>query len=165
MDARLGPVAACAVALSIALAIAGCASNPTDRRSLSPEEIPPSLVGRPLTIAEIGDQERIVAVADTADSRRRGLMGVDDFGGVEGMVFVFDAPTETSFYMKDVLVPLDIAFVGADGTVLEVLTMALCTADPCPTYGSPAPFMWAIETPAGGLAGITPADRFALRPW
>jgi uncharacterized membrane protein (UPF0127 family) len=169
MKAPLGPVVALAVALSIALpialAVAGCASDPTDRRSLSPDAIPPSLVGRPLTIAEIGDLELRVAVADTADSRRLGLMGVADFGGVEGMVFVFDAPTATSFYMKDVLVPLDIAFVRADGTVLEVLTMALCTADPCPTYPSPAPFMWAIETPAGGLAGIAPADRFSVRPW
>jgi uncharacterized membrane protein (UPF0127 family) len=80
------------------------------------------------------------------------------------MVFVYDAPTETSFYMKDVLVPLDIAFVDADGTVLEVLTMALCTADPCPTYPSPAPFVWAIETPAGELEGIRFGDRFVLRP-
>ena len=92
-------------------------------------------------------------------------MGVDDFGGVEGMVFVFDAPTETGFFMKDVLVPLDIAFVGADGMVLEVLTMGLCAADPCPTYRSPAPFLWAVETPAGGLAGISPGDGFALRAW
>ena len=164
MEARLGRVAL-AVALVVGLAVAGCAPEPTDRRSLAPDEIPSSLLGRPLTIAEIGDLELRVAVADTPASRSRGLMGVDDFGGVEGMVFVFDAPTETSFYMKDVLAPLDIAFVGADGMVLQVLTMALCTADPCPTYASPAPFMWAIETPAGGLSGIAPGDRFSVRPW
>jgi hypothetical protein len=167
MGARLGPVAravALAVALFVTLAVAGCGSEPTDRRSLSPDEIPPALLGRPLAIAEIGDLELRVAVADTADSRRRGLRNVGDFGGVEGMVFVYDAPTETSFYMKDVLVPLDIAFVDADGTVLEVLTMALCTADPCPTYPSPAPFVWAIETPAGELEGIRFGDRFVLRP-
>jgi len=163
MRAQLGPVVL-AVALSATLVVASCALEPTDRRSLSPDEIPPALLGRPLTIAEIGDLELRVAVADTADSRRRGLMNVGDFGGVEGLVFEYDAPTETSFYMKDVLVPLDIAFIDADGTALEVLTMALCTADPCPTYPSPAPFMWAIETPAGSLAGIAPGDRFVLRP-
>ena len=157
-------VAPLATALAIVLAVAGCAPNSTKERSLSPDEVPPSLLGRPLTIVEIGDLELRVAVSDTAESRRLGLMNVGDFGGVEGMVFVYDAPTETRFYMKDVLVPLDIAFVDADGTVLEVLTMALCTADPCPTYPSPAPFMWAIETPAGGLAGIAPGDRFVLRP-
>ena len=111
----------------------------------------------------LGDLELLVAVADTPDSRRHGLMGVDDLDAVEGMVFVFDAPTETGFYMKDVLVPLDIAFVGADGTVLAVLSMPLCEAEPCPTYRSPAPFQWAIETPAGGLAGIAQGDTFSLR--
>lgn len=154
-----------AVALAVALVVAGCASDSTKQRSLSPDAIPPSLFGRPLTLAEIGDLELRVAVADTPDSRSRGLMGVDDFGAVDGMVFVFDAPTDTSFFMKDVLVPLDIAFVGADGTVLAVLTMPLCEAEPCPTYRSPAPFVWAIETPSGGLAGIAPGDRFSLHPW
>lgn len=113
---------------------------------------------------EIGDLELRVAVADTPGSRGRGLMGVDDFGAVEGMVFVYDAPSETGFFMKNVPVPLDIAFVGEDGTVLEVLTMAPCAADPCPTYHSPAPFKWAVETPSGALAGIAPGDRFSLRP-
>jgi len=92
-------------------------------------------------------------------------MGVDDLGAIEGMVFVFDAPTETAFYMKGVSVPLDIAFVGADGTVLAVRTMPPCVADPCPTYGSPAPFLWAIETPADRLTGIGSGDRFSVRPW
>ena len=92
-------------------------------------------------------------------------MGVDDFGAVEGMVFVFDAPTETSFHMRDVPVPLDIAFIGADGTVLAVLTMPSCDAEPCPTYRAPAPFLWAIEAPVGGLAGIAPGDPFVLREW
>ena len=165
MEARLGWVVARSLVLAFALVVAGCAPDPTDRRSLSPDEIPPALLGRPLTIAEIGELELRVAVADTPASRSRGFMGVDAFGGVEGMVFVYDAPADTSFYMKNVLVPLDIAFVGADGVVLGVLSMALCTADPCPTYPSPAPFMWAIETPAGDLSEIAAGDRFVLRPW
>jgi uncharacterized membrane protein (UPF0127 family) len=159
MVARLAFVAA----LTVALCVAGCASDSTTQRSFAPDEIPSLLIGRPLTLAEIGDLELRVAVADTPGSRSRGLMGVDDFGAVDGMVFVYDAPTETSFYMKDVPVPLDIAFVGADGTVLAVQTMAICPAEPCPTYRSPAPFVWALETPSGGLAGIAPGDRFSLR--
>ena len=162
--ARLAVAVTLAAALAVALLVAGCAPA-SNQRSLSPNRIPPSLFGRPLTTAEIGDLELKVAVADTPNSRRRGLTGVDDFGVVEGMVFVFDAPTETRFHMRDVPVPLDIAFVGADGTVLAVLTMSLCEADPCPTYQSPAPFLWALEAPSPGLAGITPGDRFVLREW
>jgi uncharacterized protein len=157
-------VTALAFTCAATLVTSGCTPDPADRRSLSPDEIPPSLIGLPLTFVEIGDLELRVAIADTPASRSRGLMGVADFGGVEGMVFVYDAPTGTGFYMKDVPVPLDIAFVGADGAVIEVQTMALCTGDPCPLYHSPAPFMWAIETPAGALSGIAPGDRFAVRP-
>ena len=148
--------------LALAVSVAGCAADSTKQRSLAPDQIPPSLRGRPLTFAEIGDLELRVAVADTPESRRLGLMGVDDFGAVDGMVFVYDAPTDTSFYMKDVLMPLDIAFVSAEGTVIGVLAMPLCEADPCPTYRSPAPFVWALETPAGRLAGIAPGARFVL---
>lgn len=144
--------------------IAGCAADPAGPRSLSPDEIPPALVGHPLTFVEIGDLELRVAVADTPGARGRGLMGIADFGAVDGMVFVYDAPTETGFFMKDVPVPLDIAFVGPDGIVLDVQTMTLCSVDPCPLYHSPAPFMWAIEAPAGVLTGIVPGDRFSLRP-
>jgi hypothetical protein len=149
----------------VALAVAGCASDPAAGRSVSPDEIPPSLFGRPITTAEIGDLELRVAVADTPNSRRLGLTGIADFGAVAGMVFVFDSPTENGFHMRDVPVPLDIAFVNADGAVVAVLTMTPCDADPCPSYRSPAPFLWALEAPAGVLERIVPGDHFSLRPW
>jgi uncharacterized membrane protein (UPF0127 family) len=127
--------------------------------------VPPALAGLPVTVAEIGDLELEVVVAETPGTRSRGLMGIDAFGTVDGMAFVFDAPTETGFYMKDVLAPLDVAFIGPDGAVVDVLTMALCTAEPCPIFHAAAPFKWALETPEGGLAGIEPGDAFALRAW
>lgn len=92
-------------------------------------------------------------------------MGIEDFGAVAGMAFVFEAPTETGFYMKDVLVPLDIAFIGPDGRVVDVQTMALCTAEPCRIYHAAAPFRWALETPEGGLRGIGIGDEFSLAAW
>lgn len=154
------------LALAVAaLAVGGCASDSTDRGSLGPDEIPPSLRGLPMTTAAVGALELRVAVADTPGTRSRGLMGVDHFDTVQGMVFVFGSPSETAFHMKDVPVPLDIAFVGPDGNVRAVLTMPICAADPCPTYRSPAPFLWAVETPAGRLSGIAPGDRFSLGAW
>ena len=91
-------------------------------------------------------------------------MHVSDFGVVQGMAFVFDRPTETGFFMRDVPAPLDIAFVDVDGTVLAVLTMSVCTSEPCPTYHAPGPFQWALETPEGGLADVDAGDSFVLRP-
>jgi len=110
----------------------------------------------------IGALELDVVVADTPGARSRGLMGIGAFGAIDGMAFVFDAPTETGFHMKDVLAPLDIAFVGADGSVVGVLTMPLCDAEPCPIHHSAAPFQWAVETPQGRLSTVEVGDSFAL---
>lgn len=57
--------------------------------------------------------------------------------------------------------PLSIAFVAADGHVVEVVEMPPCKADPCPTYGPERPYRFAIELAAGAFsrAGIHPGDR------
>lgn len=116
--------------------------------------MPPLLAGLPVTTVTIGAQELMVAVADTPDARSRGLSGTADLGPLDGMLFVFPEPVETGFFMRGVVMPLDIAFVGLDGRVLDVLTMPLCETDPCPTFRPAQPFRWAIETVAGGLSGI-----------
>ena len=127
--------------------------------------LPSGLVGLPVTQASIGGLELDVVVAATPGARSRGLMDVADLSPIDGMAFVFDAPTETGFYMKDVRIPLDIAFIGPDELVVDVLEMPLCPAEPCPFYHASAPFEWALETPAGGLAGVRPGERFSLGAW
>jgi uncharacterized protein len=149
-----------AIALAFVLAIAACApADPTISGSDEPDTtVPPILAGLALTTVTIGSQELSVAVADTPDSRSRGLAAIADLGPLDGMLFTFAEPTTTDFVMRGVLIPLDIAFVDAEGRVLAVRTMPLCDTDPCPTYPSPQPFRWAIETPAGGLSGVSEGD-------
>jgi uncharacterized membrane protein (UPF0127 family) len=102
-----------------------------------------------------------VQVADDDDERERGLMGVTDLPENHGMAFRWDAPTEATFWMKDTLIPLSIAFVGEDGTVIAVREMAPCTADPCTTYGADGPYTMAIEANANWFEdhGIAVGDR------
>ena len=59
-------------------------------------------------------------VAATAADRERGLMDRRTLAPHTGMLFVFDADAPVEFWMKDTLVPLDMIFVGADGTVRTV---------------------------------------------
>jgi uncharacterized membrane protein (UPF0127 family) len=66
-----------------------------------------------------------------------------------GMAFVWDRPTRSSFWMKDTLVPLSIAFVDASGRVVTVREMRPCSAEPCPLYSSDRPFVVAVEANAG----------------
>jgi uncharacterized membrane protein (UPF0127 family) len=72
------------------------------------------------------------------------------------MLFVLDESSTTRFWMKDTLIPLDVAFFATDGSLIGVATMELCTADPCPTYRVDQPWQWAIEVPAGGFTDLDP---------
>ena len=106
-----------------------------------------------------------VDVADTTQRQQKGLMGVEMLPEDEGMAFVFDQPSGTTFWMKDTLIPLSIAFVDDAGQVIGVRDMEPCEADPCPTYGIDGPFVLAIEANLGWFdrAGVEVGDRAELR--
>jgi uncharacterized protein len=112
-------------------------------------------VGCPINeaTASFSKQARLdVQVADDDASRERGLMGVTDLPENHGMAFVWDAPTDATFWMKDTLIPLSIAFVGQDNRVVSIREMTPCAADPCETYGSDASYTTALEANANWFA-------------
>ena len=105
-----------------------------------------------------------VEIADKAHEQRKGLMGVETLPADEGMAFVFDGPSDTTFWMRDTLIPLSVAFVDDAGRVIGVRDMQPCEADPCPTYGVEQPFVLAIEANLGWFdrAGIEIGDHAEL---
>src|SRR6185369_17151433 len=60
-------------------------------------------------------------VSDDA-SRARGLMYRNSLADGHGMLFVFDDESDRSFWMKNTLIPLDIIFIGGDGTIVGMKT-------------------------------------------
>jgi uncharacterized membrane protein (UPF0127 family) len=100
--------------------------------------------------------ELMVAVADEPHERAQGLMGVEDLGSLAGMLFVHESDTQAGFWMKDTIIPLDIAFFAADGSLVNLQTMEPCRADPCPFYQAGVSYRWALEAPAGDLQGLPP---------
>ena len=110
-------------------------------------------------------RDRLTAdVADDEASREQGLMGVTDLPPDSGMVFLFDGPTTTSFWMKDTLIPLSVAFIGEDGRIVAIREMKPCEADPCPTYGSDGPYVQAVEANTGWFSelGVDVGDQSRL---
>ena len=95
-----------------------------------------------------------VALALTIDQRAQGLMNVTDLGDAEGMLFVFPFDTSNGFWMKDTLIPLEIAFFDSGGNLVTVLAMEPCEEDPCPTYSPGADYRYALEAPPGRLATL-----------
>ena len=98
-------------------------------------------------------------------ARQRGLMGRKQLPHGAGMVFRFPQDHRGGFWMKDTLIPLSIAFFKADGTVVRVLDMPPCKADPCPSYDPERRYRGALEVNRGFLdeLGVTEGWRLELR--
>lgn len=61
-----------------------------------------------------------VEVVDTPISREKGLSGKKGLNEGEGMLFVFDKPGRYGFWMKDMLFPIDMAWINEDGLVVHI---------------------------------------------
>ncbi len=93
-----------------------------------------------------------VELATTPRSRERGLMDRTDLPENEGMLFVFPVAEYLSFWMKDTLIPLDIAYFDAGGRFVSSATMTPCPPmTPCSTYPSAAQALYALEVRDGSL--------------
>jgi len=94
-----------------------------------------------------------LVVADTLDERVAGLRGRTDLGPYDGMLFVFQGPSDAAFTMSGVTAPLDIGFFATDGARTSTRLMKPCAkAEPrCPVYRADGPYVYAIVTPKGQL--------------
>ena len=88
----------------------------------------------PLSVATLDGRELVfeVAVADTAEKQRRGLMFVKDMAPQHGMVFPMQPPRIAQFWMRNTLVPLDMIFILPGGMIGEIVTR-LDTRSDAPT--------------------------------
>jgi uncharacterized protein len=93
---------------------------------------------------------RLVAeVAATEATRTTGLMNRFSLQPDHGMLFVFKQPQLQAFWMKNTYVPLSIAFIGADGRILNIDDMAPQTESSHPSRGAA---LYALEMKKGWFA-------------
>jgi hypothetical protein len=88
-----------------------------------------------------------VETAQTDDERMRGLMYRESLPQDQGMLFVFPASETQSFWMRNTFIPLDIAFIGSDGIIVDIQHMK--PVDESVLYRSSAPALYALEVNAG----------------
>jgi uncharacterized membrane protein (UPF0127 family) len=79
-----------------------------------------------------------------------------ELGGYDGMLFRFDDEVEVGFWMMNTPMPITVAYIGADGSLVSTADMEPCVsaaaqADGCPSYPPDGPYLWALEVPQGGL--------------
>ena len=97
-------------------------------------------------------------VANTAETRSRGLMYRDEVPDGTGMLFVFDREALRSFWMQNTYVALDVAFIDANFTIVDIQQMEPETTD---IHDGARPAMFALEVRQGWFAGkgISVGDR------
>ena len=96
-----------------------------------------------------------VEIADDEAERAQGLMNRTGLAENAGMLFIFDAPREAAFWMKNTLIPLDMVFMDAKGVIRHIHASATpldLTPVPGAAAGDPAPERLMVLEIAGGEA-------------
>lgn len=146
------------IAIAVAVALAACspAAAPADAPAGQPQT---GLSQVPLTIASAsGVHNFTVDVASTPGEQERGLMFVRSLGPDRGMLFPFDPPQHVSFWMHDTLIPLDLLYIRADGTIAQIINAKAMDDTSLP---SSEPIANVLEIAGGRAAelGIAEGDK------
>ena len=99
-------------------------------------------------------------VARTPEQQMVGMMFRTEMGTNEGMLFVNESRDTRCFWMRNTLIPLSIAFIADDGTIVNIADMAPQTLD---SHCSDKPVRFVLEMNKGWFAkkGLKPGMKIA----
>jgi uncharacterized membrane protein (UPF0127 family) len=103
-------------------------------------------------------------VASTPQQREIGLMFRSAMPASDGMLFIFEQPGQQCFWMRNTLIPLSVAFIGDDGSVVNVDDMKPQTLD---SHCSAKPVRFVLEMNDGWFAkrGIKAGSKLRGGPF
>lgn len=103
-------------------------------------------------------------LAVTPEQQATGMMGRTEMKGNEGMLFVNSDDQLRCFWMKNTLIPLSIAFLAADGTIINLAEMQPRSEQ---SHCSTRPARFALEMSQGWFAkrGIGPGFKLRGKPF
>jgi uncharacterized protein len=113
--------------------------------------------------ASCGEVRVWVEVADDPAEQAKGLMYRKTLGENRGMLFVYPEERELSFWMKNTLIPLSIAFIDSKRRIIDIQDMKPLDDRP-PHYVSSEPAQYALEVNRGFFEkrGVKVGDRVEL---
>lgn len=143
-----------ALALTLALPMAACSKDASEEARVATI---------PLTIAAGNQTHKFnVEVARTDEEQDRGLMFRTSLPADGGMIFPFKKPRIGSFWMKNTLIPLDMIFIRADGSIDRIAENTIPESlEPVVSGGEVS----AVLELAGGTAARLGIDETAKVTW
>ena len=105
-----------------------------------------------------------VELARTAAAREQGLMNRRSLGAKAGMAFLYPESHRGGFWMRNTLIPLSIAFLADDGSIVNIDDMAPQTLD---GHCSEKPVRYDLEMNKGCFAkrGLKPGSKLRGTPF
>lgn len=100
--------------LAAALLAVGCGDSPVGTAGCDPG---------PAEVICLEGQALTVEIADDREERSTGLMNRDSLPEDHGMLFVHPEPDTLRFWMKDTTIPLDLAYLDAEGVIFQIEAM------------------------------------------
>ena len=160
------------VLAGVALACRG-APREADARPGTPVAALAAVEAKPMVLQEVSavftgpDGRRAqfrLEVADTPATRETGLMNRKAMAPDRGMVFVFPAEHDQTFWMKNTYLPLDMVFVGSDGRVAGVVEDARPLTLDVRSVGKPSRFVVELNARTAAARGIREGARVTFEP-
>nr|WP_231362868.1 DUF192 domain-containing protein [Thioalkalivibrio sp. ALJT] len=115
---------------------------------------------RPLPVENlvVGEETLALEIAATDRSRRIGLMHRDHLPDDHGMLFIWPRAAEYGMWMQNTRIPLDVAFIDADYTIVNIASMKPHSTR---IHSARRPVPYALEVNAGWFErhDIRPGDR------
>jgi uncharacterized protein len=89
-------------------------------------------------------------IADNKAKKRKGLMFREKLSNNQAMYFIFDKPVKIGFWMKNMLIDLDIIFIDRNYKIIDIKhAFATCKAKYCPSYTPKNIFFRVLEINSG----------------
>jgi uncharacterized membrane protein (UPF0127 family) len=151
-----------ALAAALAACLLGCRAEPQSlaAQPASARAERSGLAVIPLQIRS-GRRNHIfnVEVAGTPEEQAQGLMFRERLAPNEGMLFPFPSPRPASFWMKNTLIPLDMIFIRADGTIARIAANTVPHSLEPVAVGEPVAAVLEIAGGRSAQLGISQGDR------
>jgi uncharacterized membrane protein (UPF0127 family) len=107
-----------------------------------------------------GDFAFALEIADTEQTRERGLMFRTSLAPDAGMLFDYHREQLATFWMQNTLIPLDMIFIAADGTVKTIKVNARPMDTTTIPSGVPVRFVLEIAGGRSQEIGLKVGDKF-----
>ncbi len=86
-----------------------------------------------------------VELAKTEQEKEKGLMFRESLDKDKGMLFIYNTPEKSGFWMENTLIPLDIIWINKNNKIVHIVAAQPCKKDPCEIYSPDEDALYVLE--------------------